>query len=194
MNQETESIEGQSEEQRQPGPAGVASVPGQENTVLELNEQLEAKQQELEEALQRYLRLAADFDNFRRRTRQELEDVRKTAAERLIGELLPVLDNFERALASARTLFPENVVTGVDMIYRQLWHLLAQSGAQLMEAADKPFDPALHEAFEQVETDDALEGTVIEEVQKGYLLNGKVLRPALVKVAKRPPLDEFAEI
>ena len=197
MNQETEDIQGQSEERRQPEPAGVEGVapaPGPENNVNELNEQLDAKQKELEEALQRYLRLAADFDNFRRRTRQELEEVRKTAAERLIGELLPVLDNFERALASARTAFPENVVTGIDMIHRQLWHVLEQSGAQLMGAAGQPFDPARHEAFEQVEADDLPEGTVIEEVQKGYLLNGKVLRPALVRVAKRPSLDDFAEV
>jgi molecular chaperone GrpE len=164
------------------------------DAALDLNEQFEAKQQELEEALQRYLRLAADFDNYRRRTRQEMEDVRKNAAEHLIGELLPVLDNFERALATARPLFPENVATGIDMIYRQLWHVLAQSGVQPVEAVGKPFDPAFHEAFEQVETDDAPEGTVIEEVQKGYLLHGKVLRPVLVKVARRPSLDEFAEV
>lgn len=197
MNQETEKIKGQPEERHQEEPAGVegmAPAPGPENTVNEMNEQLEAKQKELEEALQRYLRLAADFDNFRRRTRQELDDVRKTAAERLIGELLPVLDNFERALASARSLFPDSVVTGIDMIYRQLWHVLEQSGAQPMDAAGQTFDPTRHEAFEQVETDDFPEGTVIEEVQKGYLLNGKVLRPALVRVAKRPSLDEFAEV
>ena len=173
---------------------GAVAPAGPESDVPDLNEQFEAKQQELEEALQRYLRLAADFDNFRRRTRQEMEDVRKTAAAGLIGELLPVLDNFERALATARSLFPENVATGIEMIYRQLWHVLAQSGAQPLEAVGKPFDPAFHEAFEQVETDDAPEGTVIEEVQKGYLLHGKVLRPALVKVARRPSLDEFAEV
>jgi molecular chaperone GrpE len=173
------------------GGAGAA-VP--DNAALDLSEQLEAKQQELEEALQRYLRLAADFDNFRRRTRQEMEDVRKTAAAGLIGELLPVLDNFERALATARSLFPENVATGIDMIYRQLWHVLSQSGVQPLEAVGKSFDPVFHEAFEQVETDEAPEGTVMEEVQKGYLLHGKVLRPALVKVARRTSLDEFAEV
>lgn len=192
MSRKTENAEGQEEQRRseQPGQAGVAETAGPENAVLELNEQLEARQRELDEALQRYLRLAADFDNYRRRTRQEMEDVRKTAAERLICDLLPVLDNFERALATARSIFPDNVVTGIDMIHRQLWHVLAQSGAQLIEAAGEPFDPAWHEAFEQVVTGDAPEGTVVEEVQKGYLLSGKVLRPALVKVAKRPPLDE----
>jgi molecular chaperone GrpE len=196
LSQETETIEDRPGEPHQPGQpdqAGAVNAAGPD-AALDLNEQFEAKQQELEEALQRYLRLAADFDNYRRRTRQEMEDVRKNAAEHLIGELLPVLDNFERALATARPLFPENVATGIDMIYRQLWHVLAQSGVQPVEAVGKPFDPAFHEAFEQVETDDAPEGTVIEEVQKGYLLHGKVLRPVLVKVARRPSLDEFAEV
>ncbi len=194
MNQETNNVSRKTEnreerpgEQRQPehsDQAGIADA-GPESLTIDLNEQLEAKQQELEEALQRYLRLAADFDNFRRRTRQELDDVRKTAAENLIIELLPVLDNFERALATARSLFPENVVTGIEMIYRQLWHVLAKSGVQAVEAAGKPFDPAFHEAFEQVETCEAPEGTVVEEVQKCYLLHGKVLRPAMVKVARK---------
>jgi len=191
MGQETETVNVRPGQPDVMGGAGAA-VP--DNAALDLSEQLEAKQQELEEALQRYLRLAADFDNFRRRTRQEMEDVRKTAAAGLIGELLPVLDNFERALATARSLFPENVATGIDMIYRQLWHVLSQSGVQPLEAVGKSFDPVFHEAFEQVETDEAPEGTVMEEVQKGYLLHGKVLRPALVKVARRTSLDEFAEV
>jgi molecular chaperone GrpE len=174
--------------------AGTVAAAGSDGGVPDLNEQLEAKQQELEEAMQRYLRLAADFDNFRRRTRQEMDDVRKTASAGLIGELLPVLDNFERALTTVRSQLPENVATGIEMIYRQLWQVLTQSGAQALEAVGKPFDPAFHEAFEQVETDDAPEETVIEEVRKGYLLHGKVLRPALVKVARRPSLDEFAEV
>lgn len=178
----------------QPDQVGAADAADPESAILDLNEQFEAKQQELEDALQRYLRLAADFDNFRRRTRQEMESVRQAAAEHLIGELLPVLDNFERALAAARTLFPENVVIGIDMIYRQLWQVLAQSGVQPLEAAGKPFDPAFHQALEQVETDDLPEGTVIEEAQRGYLLHGKVLRPAMVRVAKRPALDDFADI
>ncbi len=188
---ETENTGDRSVASQQAG-AVAAAVP--ENDATDLNEQFEAKQQELEEALQRYLRLAADFDNFRRRTRQEMEEIRKTAAAGLIGELLPVLDNFERALATARSLFPENVATGIEMIYRQLWHVLAQSGVQPLEAVGKPFDPAFHEAFEQVETDDTPEGTIIEEVRKGYLLHDKVLRPVLVKVARRPALDEFAEV
>ena len=80
------------------------------------------------------------------------------------------------------------------MIYRKLWHVLSGSGVEAIEAQGKPFDPLFHEAFEQVATDEAPEGTIVEEVQKGYLLHGKVLRPALVKVARRTSLDEFAEV
>jgi molecular chaperone GrpE len=196
LRQDTEGSSQKPENMGSRGPQqpGAVAESGPDSDAPDLNEQFEAKQQELEDALQRYLRLAADFDNFRRRTRQEMDDVRKTAAAGLIGELLPVLDNFERALATGRSLLPENVATGIEMIYRQLWHVLAQSGVQPVDAVGKPFDPAFHEAFEQVETDDAPEGTVMDEVQKGYLLHSKVLRPALVKVARRPALDDFAEI
>lgn len=161
-----------------------------EDPAAGLARQLEEKRQELEEMWQRYLRLAADFENFRRRSQQEIEAIRQRGTEDLLRELLPVLDNFERALASARALFPENVVTGIEMIHRQLWSVLSQAGLQPLEAREQPFDPVYHEAFEQVETDEWPDGTVICEVQKGYLLRGKVLRPALVKVAKNTSVLE----
>ncbi|NPV29237.1 MAG: nucleotide exchange factor GrpE [Firmicutes bacterium] len=161
-----------------------------EDPAAGLARQLEEKQQELEEMWQRYLRLAADFENFRRRSQQEIEAIRQRGTEDLLRELLPVLDNFERALASARALFPENVVTGIEMIHRQLWSVLGQAGLQPLEARGQPFDPVYHEAFEQEETDEWPDGTVISEIQKGYLLRGKVLRPALVKVAKNTSVLE----
>ncbi|MDH7577246.1 MAG: nucleotide exchange factor GrpE [Bacillota bacterium] len=179
-----------------PEPEQDESEQNEGDAQVELSRQLEVKQQELEEMWQRYLRLAADFENFRRRSQQEIDVIRRRGAEDLIRELLPVVDNFERALVSARALFPENVVTGVEMIYRQLWTVLSQAGLQVVEAGGRPFDPVYHEAFEQVETDEYPDGTVISEVQKGYLLRGKVLRPALVKVAKNtstpenPPVED----
>ena len=182
MSLEPENMNAELDDREKTEPEEATASP--EDQTIDLNEQLAAKQQELEDALQRYLRLAADFDNYRRRTRQEMDDLRKTAAEHLINDLLPVLDNFERALVSARSLLPENVATGIDMIYRQLWQVMTRAGVEEAPAEGKPFDPAFHEAFEQVETDEAPEGTVIEVVQKGFLLHGKVLRPALVKVAK----------
>jgi len=165
----------------------------EERNRLELEQQLKEKEAELEEINRRYLRLAADFENFRKRTRQEIEEIRRFAAEDLLQELLPVLDNFERALASARAVFPENVVTGIDMIYRQFLNVLGQNGLKPIEAVGKQFDPVYHEAFEQVETDEWPDGSVIEEVRKGYLLNERVLRPALVKVARNSAVAEDQE-
>ncbi len=156
----------------------------EKEATVDLSRKLEEKEQELEEMWQRYLRLAADFENFRRRSHQEREATRQAATGDILRELLPVLDNFERALASLRTLFPDNVVTGIEMIYRQFRTVLTQAGLQPVEAVGQPFDPVYHEAFERVETDEWPDGTVTSEVQKGYLLHGKVLRPALVKVAK----------
>lgn len=173
-----EEVKGECEDAEQ-------AVSSEEAEQIDLVKMLEEKQKEFDDLSQRYLRLAADFENFRRRTRQEMEEVRRTAAERLLQEIIPILDNFERAIASARTMFPDNVVTGIDMIYRQLWNVLSQEGLQAVESTGKPFDPQYHEAFEQVETDEFPDGTVTEEIQKGYLLHGKVIRPALVKVAKK---------
>ncbi len=181
-------------------PEPGAAAPGQEEAggqpeeeIAQLRRELEGKNQEFEELHRRYLRLAADFENFRRRTSQELADQRQQAAARLLTNLLPVLDNFELALASARAVLPDNVVTGIDMIYRQFWGVLTQEGLQPIDAVGKPFDPAYHEAFEHVETEEHPDGTVISEVQKGYTLHGRVLRPALVRVAKAPVLPESRE-
>lgn len=147
---------------------------------------LEQKQQELDQLHDRYLRLLADFENYRRRTRQEAEELRRTACERLLRELLPLLDNFERALASFKDSVPEKVAAGVEMIFRQLLNILNQEGVEPLESVGQPFDPCFHEAFAQLPTADYPEGTVAGEVQRGYLLRGKVLRPALVQVAVKP--------
>jgi molecular chaperone GrpE len=149
-----------------------------------LEEKLAAKEKELDELNQRFLRLAADFENYRRRTRQETAEIRRTANERLLRELLPIIDNYERALEAAKKELPENMYTGIEIIYRQLCNLLAQEGVEAIESVGKPFDPQYQEAFQRVETSEYPEGTVTAEVKKGYLLQGKVLRPALVIVAK----------
>jgi molecular chaperone GrpE len=186
----TEDIDRDHQQQSTADLQEEAFVPEEDKVRGELERQLQEKEAELEEVNKRYLRLAADFDNFRKRTRQEMEEIRRFAARDLLQELLPVLDNFERALASARTVFPENVVTGIDMIYRQFLNVLSQNGLKPIEAVGKQFDPAYHEAFEQVDTDQWPDGSIIEEVRKGYLLHGKVLRPALVKVARNSTSQE----
>lgn len=159
-----------------------------------LIKQLDEMREEMERMRNQYLRLAADFENYRRRTRQEIEEIRRTAAERLLRELLPLADNFELAIASVRSELSEKVITGIDMIYRQFLNILSQEGVEPIAAVGKPFNPAYHEAFEEVVTDEWPEGTVASEVRRGYLLGGKVLRPALVRVAKSPQLEDQPEV
>ena len=125
-----------------------------------LEEKLAAKEKELDELNQRFLRLAADFENYRRRTRQETAEIRRTANERLLRELLPIIDNYERALEAAKKELPENMYTGIEIIYRQLCNLLAQEGVEAIESVGKPFDPQYQEAFQRVETSEYPEGIV----------------------------------
>lgn len=146
----------------------------------------EAKRlQELADEYQsRALRVQADFDNFRRRTQKEKEELAQYATSKLLGELLPVLDNFERALATApETPESEAFAKGVNMIFRQLDGVLKAEGLTAMETVGQPFNPEYHQAIMQVESEEHEEGIVTEEVQKGYLLKDKVLRPAMVKVS-----------
>ncbi|WP_339319355.1 nucleotide exchange factor GrpE [Paenibacillus sp. FSL R10-2734] len=132
----------------------------------------------------RALRAQADFDNFRRRTQKEKEELAQYATSKLVTELLTVLDNFERALVTTPTN-PESeaFVKGVNMIFRQLDGVLKTEGLTAMETVGQPFNPEYHQAIMQVESEEYEEGIVTEEVQKGYLLKDKVLRPAMVKVS-----------
>jgi len=132
----------------------------------------------------RALRAQADFDNFRRRTQKEKEELAQYATSKLVTELLSVLDNFERALVTTPS-GPESeaFVKGVNMIFRQLDGVLKSEGLTAMETVGQPFNPEYHQAIMQVESEEYEEGIVTEEVQKGYLLKDKVLRPAMVKVS-----------
>lgn len=146
--------------------------------------EIEALQRQLEEHKQRLLRVQADYDNFRRRTRQEKEDLYKYAASDVIETLLPVLDNFDRALASAHNGNDyDALVKGIDMIFRQFKQVLEQAGLTAMNAVGQPFNPEYHEAVMKEESEDHEEGIVLEELQKGYMFKDKVLRPAMVKVS-----------
>lgn len=163
----------------------INTEPMEENqlSVENLQQQLAEKTALAEDYYNRMLRCQADFDNFRRRTRQEREDLLKYASEKLIIELLPVLDNFERALAAADNQ-GQDFASGVQMIHRQMQDVLAKEGLQVIAAVGEEFDPNRHEAVMQVESNDLVENTVAEEMLKGYMLQGKVIRPAMVKVAK----------
>jgi molecular chaperone GrpE len=157
---------------------GAASA-GQEDA------QLADLKKQAEDHYNKFLRTQADFDNFRRRSRQEKEEFAKYASLKLIEQLLPVIDNMERALAASKDNKDyDALVKGVDMTFRQLDQVLVQEGLKPIEAVGQPFNPEFHQAIAQVESDEHEEGVVVEELQKGYLLKDKVLRPAMVKVNK----------
>ncbi|WP_336780532.1 nucleotide exchange factor GrpE [Paenibacillus illinoisensis] len=139
---------------------------------------------EAEETQQRFVRAQADFDNFRRRTQKEKEELAKYASMKLVTELVPVIDNFERAMATVpEGTESESFSKGIQMIFRQLETVLNNEGLTAMDTVGQPFNPEFHQAIMQVESDEYEEGTVVEEVQKGYMLKDKVLRPAMVKVS-----------
>ncbi|BFT73416.1 MULTISPECIES: nucleotide exchange factor GrpE [Paenibacillus] len=146
--------------------------------------ELEKARVQAEENYQRLLRVQADFDNFRRRARAEKEDFAKYASLKLIEQLLPIVDNFDRALASSKeTKDFDALAKGLDMTYRGMDQLLTAEGLKPIEAVGQPFNPEFHQAVMQVESDEHEEGIVVEELQKGYILKDKVIRPAMVKVS-----------
>ncbi|MEX1030486.1 MAG: nucleotide exchange factor GrpE [Paenibacillaceae bacterium] len=146
--------------------------------------ELEVAQKLADDNYQKYLRAQADFDNFRRRSRQEKEEFAKYASSKLIEQLLPVVDSFERALATGKeTTDTEALLKGVDMIFRMLSQVLEQEGLKSIEAVGQPFNPDFHQAIMTVENAEHDEGIVIEEIQKGYNLKDKILRPSMVKVS-----------
>ena len=137
----------------------------------------------------RLLRISADLDNFKKRAAREKQDAIKFANESLLQKLIPVLDNFDAALAAAQSAQGDGVQslqTGVNMIYQQLRNTLTESGLEEVDATGKPFDPNLHEAVSQKETAEVPEGHVVQQLRKGYRFRERLLRPASVVVAKSP--------
>jgi molecular chaperone GrpE len=152
--------------------------------VSEENAAVAELQRQADDNHSRYLRAQADFDNFRRRTLKEKEELTQYASLKLITQLLPVLDNFQRALQTSNEgAEGESFAKGVDMIYRQLSQVLEAEGLKPMDAVGQPFDPELHQAIMQVESEEYEEGIVVEAIQTGYWLKDKVIRPAMVKVS-----------
>jgi molecular chaperone GrpE len=142
---------------------------------------------ELAELKDRHLRLAAEYDNFRRRSLKERQDLHNYANENLVKELLPIVDNLERAVDHARKeeqrSDSDNLLQGVELTYRSLLQILTRLGVVEIQALDQPFDPQVHEAVRRVPTPDKRAGTVIAIYQKGYMLKDRMLRPAMVAVA-----------
>lgn len=156
------------------------------------NEQLaDLKQRaaKAEEHWDRLLRTTADFDNFRKRSTREKQEAIKFANEALLEKLVPVLDNFDIALAAAQDPPSDSArsfLDGVAMIFQQFKQVLVDSGLEEINAVGKPFDPNLHEAVAQKEAADVPEGQVLQQLRKGYRLRERLIRPASVIVAKAP--------
>lgn len=148
-------------------------------------EQLQISRDNAAEALEKMLRIQADFENSRKRLERDKNDFIKYANDQIISQLIPFVDDFKRAFAAAdQTKDFEVLHKGVEMILKHLLDLLKQKGVTEIESVGKIFNPSLHEAMLQVETDEHPENTIVEEFQKGYCLNDRVLRAAKVKVAK----------
>lgn len=132
----------------------------------------------------RYLRAQADFDNFRRRSRQEKEEFATYANVKILEELLPVLDTFDMALKTQEGSDVKMLLAGIEMVHRQLITTLGNYGLQEIGAVGQPFDPNLHEGIMQVESAEHPANTVVEELRKGYKVKDKVVRPSMVKVSQ----------
>lgn len=152
-------------------------------------EELKQRAAKADENWDRLLRTTADFDNYKKRAAREKQDAIKFANENLINKLIPVLDALDMALAATQnpqTEATQSLQTGVSMVYQQLKSVLSEAGLEEINAAGKPFDPNLHEAVAQKETNDVPEDHVAEQMRKGYKLRDRLLRPASVVVAKHP--------
>ncbi|MFD0827489.1 nucleotide exchange factor GrpE [Neobacillus cucumis] len=154
-----------------------------ETTVQELLKEIEGLKNKLDEADNRYLRLQADFDNFRRRSRLDQEASEKYRAQKLITDLLPALDNFERAMkVEVDNEQAKSLLQGMDMIYRGIVDALKKEGVEPIETVEKEFNPHLHQAVMQESNENYGSNIIIEEFQKGYLLKDRVIRASMVKV------------
>ncbi|MFD2618256.1 nucleotide exchange factor GrpE [Terrilactibacillus laevilacticus] len=146
--------------------------------------QIENLAKEKEELNSRFLRAQADFENFKRRSNEEKIQARKFRSQDLVTEVLPVIDNFQRALSvKVESADAENLKQGMEMVLRQLQEALKKEGVEEIEAANQPFDPNLHQAVMQVESSEHESNIIVEVLQAGYTLNGRVVRPAMVKVS-----------
>jgi molecular chaperone GrpE len=155
--------------------------------LAKLRDQIQTLEKEKKDTYERLLRAAADLDNFRKRTRKEIDDARFLAKEQALKEILPGIDNLERAIAAgSMEQGAASVVDGVKLVLRQFQTALERLDVKVIEAIGHPFDPARHEAISQVATTAHPPGTVAEELQRGYVIGTRLLRPALVAVAKAP--------
>jgi molecular chaperone GrpE len=169
-------------------PAGASAAPDPPTAVAEasLTEQVQKLLAEKQELMNTLVRRQADFENYRKRVEKERQQDRHRGVEHLVEKLLPVLDAFDRALAAEDDPAYVEYRKGFELTRRQLWEALAKQGLERIETAGKKFDPNLHHAIERVETTEQADDSVVDELQSGYTFHGRVLRPAMVRVAAHP--------
>ena len=174
-NQETSAADNNNTEDVAPG-----------DPVKELEAKLDAKAEEAKDNYDRFLRVSAEFDNYKKRSARELEDFRKYANQSLLKEMLSVVDNLELAIHSAdeNQTHESSLKEGLDLTRREMLRVFEKFQVTPIESKGKAFDPTYHEAVMQEETDEFPENTVVTEMQKGYLIHDRLLRPAMVVVAK----------
>jgi len=173
----------------------ASAVEGAGSEVGALEERLAALEQDKKDTYERLLRATADLDNFRKRSRRELDDAKVESRARVLRDILPVIDNLERAVSHAETTATEGtqgIIDGVKLVMRQFEQALTKNEVKPVDAEGQAFDPNIHEAMSQIPTPDAAPGTVIQVLQKGYMIGERLLRPALVVVAKAPPEEPAA--
>ncbi len=176
---ETQTMEEEVVSEENVTPVDEAEGADQEVEVTEED----ARLAEIAELNNRLLRVQADYDNFRRRSREEKEAAAKYRSQNVIEALLPVIDNFERALlVKPETEEAKSLLQGMEMVYRQFQDTLKSEGVEVIETVGQPFDPHLHQAVMQVEEEGFESNQIVEELQKGYKLKDRVLRPSMVKV------------
>ena len=160
------------------------TVENKDEATEETNSGLADLQQKYDTLNQQYLRLAADFDNYRKRQAQEREELLKFGTENALKKMIEVLDNFERGKKALENVEDcAKVKESFDLVHKQVFDALAKLGLEVIETEGKPFDPNFHDAVMQTPTSEHPEHTIINELQKGYKMGDKVLRPALVNVA-----------
>jgi molecular chaperone GrpE len=161
-------------------------VNGQDDPIKELEAKLEAKDKEAGETYDRLLRASAEFDNYKKRSSREMEEFRKFANQSLIKEMLSVVDNLELAMNSTdgHKAIDKDLLQGLEMTHKEILRVFDKFNVKPIDAKGQPFDPTFHEAVMQEETDDSPKNTVINELQRGYMIHDRLLRPSMVVVAK----------
>jgi molecular chaperone GrpE len=179
-----------SKKENDPSPAETAASPAEAAPLSpEQVEDLKTRAAKADENWDRLLRTTADFENFKKRAAREKTEAAQYASAALLQKILPVLDNFEMALAAAQSAKDAKLASlqsGVTMIQQQLKSILLETGLEEIEAAGRPFDPAFHEAVSQQESAEVAEDHVLQQLRKGYKFKDRLLRPATVIVAKKP--------